>query len=346
MDDGENWQSLRLNMPATSIRDLVVHESDLVIGTHGRSIWILDDVSTLRDMSNVIKADQAHLIAPALATRVRFNMFGDTPFPPEEPAGQNPPDGAIIDYVLKKPSKDVKLEILDQQGNVVRKFLHTDKPETLDSTQVQHPMYWIREASQLSTTPGHHRFVWDLRYAVPQGSGRGLSIAAIYKSTSIGPVGPFVHPGKYTVRLTVDGKVSEQSIQVRLDPRTSISAEGVKQQTDLSMLCYNTYNMLQSRRDQIDVKLNNPKKKWKTGEKEKWQALRGSGEPDGGDIIYSSIREASLEKETIVSLQDKLLYMLLVFQSADEKPTEQAVEAVKKLTNRFAEMTVILNTMK
>jgi len=338
IDDGENWQSLRLNMPATSIRDLVVHENDLVIGTHGRSIWILDDVSPLRGMSKSMKAGQSVLYEPSLATRVRFNMFSDTPLPPEEPTGQNPPDGAIIDYVLMKQCNEVKLEILDQQGKVVHAYSSNDVQEKFDSTQLQHPMYWIRPSQNLSTAIGHHRFIWDLCYQEPKGAARGFSISAVYKNTASGPVGPYVAPGKYVVRLTADGKVSEQPIQVRLDPRTSISDADLKLQTDLSMQCYNLYNTLQLVRDEIDARLNNPKSKWKKGEKEKWQVLRGSGEPDGANILYGSITYAPLERESMVSLQDKLLYMLSVLQSTETKPTTQTIEAMNALTKRFTEM--------
>ena len=139
IDDGDHWQSLRMNMPATSIRDLVVHDNDLVIGTHGRSIWILDDVTPLRNMATAMKSDQPFLYEPARATRVRFNMFHDTPLPPEEPAGQNPPDGVAIDYFLSKPLREIRLEILDAQGKLVRAYSHLDRPEQLDSTQLQYP---------------------------------------------------------------------------------------------------------------------------------------------------------------------------------------------------------------
>lgn len=194
--------------------------------------------------------------------------------------------------------------------------------------------------------PGHHRFIWDLRYRAPRGAGRGLTISAVFKNTPIGPPGPFVHPGKYIVRLIADGKITEQTIHVRLDPRTSIREDDLKLQTDLSQQCYNSYNTLQAFRDEIDLKLNNPKSKWKKGQQEGFKNLRGSGEPDGGDVLYSSISETPVDKETIVTLQDKLLYMLTVIQSTETRPTQQAVEAVNKLTNRLAELTETWNTMK
>jgi len=339
IDDGEHWQSLRLNMPATSIRDLVVHENDLVIATHGRSIWILDDMSLLRGLASIPKIEQSFLAAPGLATRVRFNMFSDTPLPPEEPTGQNPPDGAILDYVLAKKFNEVRLEILDPAGKVVQSFSSNDKPEILDSTQVQYPMYWARPAQQLSVTPGHHRFIWDLRYGSPRGTARGLTIAAVYKNSPVEPGGPFVHPGKYTVRLITDGKISEQSIQVRLDPRATISDADLQLQTDLSLQCYASYNSLQSIREEIDLALKDSKRKWKKLQQEGFKSLRGNGEPDGADIMYSSISESPVEKETIVSLQEKFLYMLASIQSVDAKPTKQAVDAVNRLTNRLAELT-------
>jgi len=203
-DDGDHWQSLRMNMPASSIRDLVIHENDLVIGTHGRSIWILDNFSSLREMAKATTAS-AHLFGPPLATRVRWNMFSDTPLPPEEPAGQNPPDGAILDYYLNRHAKEVRLEIVNAKNDLVRRFTSSDKLEMIDTTAIPHPTYWIRPPQSLSTSPGHHRFVWDLRHEPPPGSEREFAIAAVYRNTPSAPVGPFVHPGLYTVRLAVDG---------------------------------------------------------------------------------------------------------------------------------------------
>jgi hypothetical protein len=130
-DDGVNWQSLRLNMPATSIRDLVIHENDLVIGTHGRSIWILDGIAPLREIKKAINND--FLYKPSQAFRVRWNMFSDTPLPPEEPTGKNPPDGAIIDYNLGANARLVTLEITDAQGNLIRKFSSADVSEKMDT---------------------------------------------------------------------------------------------------------------------------------------------------------------------------------------------------------------------
>jgi photosystem II stability/assembly factor-like uncharacterized protein len=319
IDDGESWTSLRQNMPASSIRDVVIHEDDLVVGTHGRSIWVLDNISPLRDLASAAEAVRAHLYDPPRATRVRWNMFLDTPLPPEEPAGENPPDGAILDYVLKARASEVTLQILDRE-EVLRTYSSGDPPERLEPDTLWYPTYWIRPPAPLSTEPGHHRFVWDLRYPPPPGTRRELSIAAVFQRTPSGPVGPFVPPGAYTVRLSVDGTVFERSIDVRLDPRVEMTAEDVRIQTESSLTCYRGYLETQRIRDAIDRERREP-----------WMALRGEGEPGEPDTLYGSIGETPPEKETVVGLQEKLLYMLKLLQQADARPTAQALEAVQKL---------------
>jgi len=336
-DDGENWQSLRSNMPATSVRDVVIHENDLVVGTHGRSVWIMDNISPLRSMAK-INSQKSYLFPPVATPRVRFNVFGDTPLPPDEPAGQNPPDGAILDYYLSQPAGEVRLEILSGNGEVIRQYSSKDKPEQVDSLMVQYPMYWIRPYKTLSAKMGHHRFVWDLRYTEPKGAPRQLSIAAVYKDTPTGPQGAFVHPGTYTVRLTVDGVVTQHPITVTLDPRASINDSDLQLQTDYSLACYKSYQELQAIREAIDKKLSDSKVKWAKGKKDQMLALRGSGAPDNPDVMYGSISEVPLDQETMVGLQDKFLFLLAIFQSADVKPTTQARQSVDKLKLRKDEM--------
>ena len=338
IDDGDNWQTLRANMPATSVRDLVVHESDLVVGTHGRSIYILDNIAPLREMARASTAEKAWLFSPPQATRVRWNMFSDTPLPPEEPAGQNPPDGAIIDYILHKPATTLSLEIVDQNGNSIRRYTSTQRPEAIDSTSLPHPTYWIRPAQQLSAKTGHHRFVWDLRHEPPRGARRTFAISAVYKNTPAGPHGPFVHPGNYTVRLTVDGKRFERTLQVRLDPRVSVSESDVKAQTDYSLACYSGYASAQKIREEIDAIINQEKAAGGEGDRAELKALRGAGRPEDGDTLYDSIYEAAAGKETVVGLQHKFLYLLNILQDVDRRPTTQTIEAVKKLQKQLAQL--------
>lgn len=343
-NDGESWNSLKMNMPASSIRDLVVHENDLVIGTHGRSIWILDDFSSLREIP-AAKSGSAHLFEPSLATRVRFNMFGDTPLPPEEPTGQNPPDGAILYYQINAEANQVSLEILDQEGASVATFSSDDPPESLDTTRFPHPTYWIRPQERLSTKTGHHRFVWDLHYSAPRGADRGFAIAAVLQNTPSGPSGPYVPPGTYTVRLTVDGQSTEKSLTVRLDPRVSVSDEDLQLQSDLSLRCYLNYEKLQDIRLTLDGRLLE-KKKWKKGEKERLLKLRGSGLPGRGDILYGSIRATPADQETIVGLQEKFLYLQEVLQSADARPADQTQKAVEALTLKMNEIKATWDEIK
>jgi len=335
IDDGDNWQSLRMNMPATSIRDLVIHEDDLVIGTHGRSIWIMDNINPLRELSKAVAAAQAYLVTPPAAVRVRDNMFLDTPILPEEPTGQNPPDGAILDYTLLQNANEVTLEILNSEGQMVRKYSSKDKPEVLDTVSYQYPTYWFRPEQKIMTTTGHHRFIWDLRYAPPAGAPRQHSISAVYQNTPTGPQGPLVMPGKYRVRLTADGKTVEQALEVKMDPRVTIGATDLKAQHDYSMQCYGAYHELQKMRESIEEQLNG-KKKLKKAQYTSLRDMIGVGAPENPDIMYGSITESA--NETIVGLQDKFLHMQLVLQNADVKPTSQAIEGVKRLLAIKGEM--------
>lgn len=222
VDDGENWMPLRLNMPATSIRDLVVQRDDLVVGTHGRSFWILDDITPLRQLTAATAEADAVLFRPQDAFLYAPNANTDTPLPPEEPAGQNPPDGAILNYRLRvEPSAPLVLEILDRSGNRVRRYASDDPPATVDSSQLAFPDYWIRPQVNPGKSPGSHRFVWDF-HSTPQPRERiRFPIAAIFRNTAPVPAGPRVGPGEYTVRLTVDENTLEQPLTVRPDPRLS-----------------------------------------------------------------------------------------------------------------------------
>jgi hypothetical protein len=233
-DDGDHWQSLRLNMPATSIRDLVIKDDDLVAGTHGRSFWILDDITPLRQVTAQTFTADAYLFKPQAAWRFRWNKNTDTPLPPDEPAGQNPPDGAIINYWLKADARaPVTLEILDAQNNVVRRYSSADTPEPLvDGRNI--PDYWIRPQQMLSAKAGFHRFVWDGHHDRPAGASLAYPIAAIYANTPRTPFGSWALPGAYRVRLTADGKPLTEALTLRLDPRVKTSAADLKLQYDTS----------------------------------------------------------------------------------------------------------------
>jgi photosystem II stability/assembly factor-like uncharacterized protein len=234
-DDGDHWQSLQMNLPPTSIRDLVVHHDDVVVGTHGRSFWILDNITPLRQFSPEVASAPAHLFAPQVTYRVRRNNNTDTPLPPEEPAGENPPDGAMIDYWLgSAPSGAITLQIVDApSGQVVHHFSSDDKPEPVNAKELNVPMYWVRPARTLSASPGMHRFIWDLAYPEPDVLEHEYPISAIYHDTPRYPLGATVLPGQYKVTLTVGGKSYTQPLEIRMDPRVKPSPEDLRRQFEL-----------------------------------------------------------------------------------------------------------------
>jgi photosystem II stability/assembly factor-like uncharacterized protein len=235
-DDGDHWQSLQLNLPHTSMRDLWIHDDDLIVGTHGRSFWILDDITPLRQISAEVEKSEAYLFHPAPAYRIRRDTNNDTPLPPDEPAGQNPPDGAIIDYYLSQPaSGPVTLEILDSEGKVARRYSSADKPEMTEEEMQKQliPLYWIRMPRQLSGESGMHRWVWDLHYATPLSAHHEFPIAAVPHDTPLTPQGPHALPGSYTVRLTVDGHSYTAPLLLKMDPRVKTSPAGLEQQFEL-----------------------------------------------------------------------------------------------------------------
>jgi len=222
-DAGDHWQSLQLNLPHSSMRDLWIHGSDLVVGTHGRGFWILDDITPLRQITDAVAKSDAYLFHPASAYRYRRDTNTDTPLPPEFPAGKNPPNGAVIDYYLANASSDpVTLAIFDHAGKLVRRYSSTDQPpytlEEQGKTQII-PTYWIREPKILSSEAGMHRWVWNLHYTAPKSLRYDYPIAAVPHDTPRYPLGPRAVPGIYTVKLTADGHAYSQTVTVKEDPR-------------------------------------------------------------------------------------------------------------------------------
>ena len=226
-DDGDHWQSLQLNLPHTSMRDLWIHNDDLIVATHGRSFWILDDITPLREAPASFAGADAHLFSPAPSYRVERDTNTDTPLPPDEPAASNPPDGAVIDYYLADTaSAPVTLEILNAHGQLVRKFSSTDQPDVTEEALRKQliPLYWLRPFHSLSSEAGMHRWVWDLHYAPPDSMRHEYPIAAIPADTPRYPLGPTALPGSYTVRLTANGKTYTAPLTIKMDPRVQISA--------------------------------------------------------------------------------------------------------------------------
>lgn len=235
-DDGDHWQSLQLNLPRTSMRDLWIHDNDLIVGTHGRSFWILDDIAPLREVASLGGSPDAHLFTPAPTYRVQRDTYTDTPLPPDEPAAANPPDGAVIDYYLAHAaSAPVILEILDAHGELIRRFSSTDKPDVTEAELEKQliPLYWLRPFRSLPPEAGMHRWVWDLHYSAPDSTRHDYPIAAIPGDTPRLPLGPTALPGSYTARLTVNGKSYTASFTVKMDPRIKTSTAGLEEKFQL-----------------------------------------------------------------------------------------------------------------
>jgi hypothetical protein len=222
-DDGDHWQSLQLNLPVCSARDVVVHGDDLVVATHGRAFWILDDISPLRQIDAKVATGDAFLYKPSTAIRLNAESFSGTPFPPEEPKAKNPPDGAVLDYYLKS-AEPVTLQITDSKNQIVRQFSTSDQAEAPPRPGAIAD-YWIVPPALLTARPGMNRFVWDLRYRLrAEGEGRRGQAR-----------GPQVLPGTYQVRLTVSGKSYTQPLKVVLDPRSTATPLELSKQLDFGL---------------------------------------------------------------------------------------------------------------
>jgi photosystem II stability/assembly factor-like uncharacterized protein len=238
LDAGTSWASLRLNLPNTSVRDLIVKGDDLALATHGRGFWILDDLSALRRLSTEALATPVALLEPQTALRVRFSTYGDTPLPPDEPAGQNPPDGAIVNYLLREPVQGLlTLEISDAAGRLVRRYRSDDpRPAPADTGNV--PKYWIRPAPLLAREAGLHRFVWDLHEAPPPSLEPHYPMSAVPEDTPAEPRGPWVLPGRYQVTLIAGegagAQTSATSLTVEMDPRVKTPFAALLAQHSLS----------------------------------------------------------------------------------------------------------------
>ncbi len=230
-NDGDDWQPLQMNLPNCSVRDLVIKDDDLVIATHGRSFWILDDIMPLRQ-ARAAAGSTAYLFKPAVTYRVRPGGFEGTPLPLDEAQGDNPPDGAYIDYYLQSaPSGPVTLEVLDSAGKQVRRYASDDRLPRTDPRRLDIPAVWVKPPLALSAASGMHRFVWDIRYPGGPSTGRGGGGGG---GGMFGAGGPLAPPGQYQVKLTVDGKSYTQPLTLKMDPRVKASQVDLLKQFDLA----------------------------------------------------------------------------------------------------------------
>ncbi|MBV8148050.1 MAG: glycoside hydrolase [Candidatus Eremiobacteraeota bacterium] len=299
-DAGGSWQPLQLNLPHTSVRDLIVHGNDLAIGTHGRGFWILDDVEPLRELARGNLPTGPHLFVPERAYRVQWNTNSDTPLPPEEPMGTNPPDGAVIDYALAQPAQHVAVSIYDANGALVRRYASDDpKPEPIPD--LDKPAYWERPFVRPATTAGMHRFVWTLREPPPQSSAPDLSMGAVAHLTPRTPRGVLVMPGEYVVRLEADGHVLRQRLNVVMDPRVHLSIDALRAQYDVAHRLAQLMN----------------------------RALR--------DAAAAKSANHADKARTFSDLNSQMTFLLEAIEGADASPTAQQSAAALTLERRLAD---------
>lgn len=321
-DNGDHWQSLRLNMPCTSVRDLVIKDNDLVIATHGRSFWILDDITPLRQVTEVTN-QKVVLYKPESAYRVRWNMNTDTPLPPDEPAGENPPDGAIINYYLaENVNSEITLDIVDQDNRVIRHYSSRDTLYKIPDVNI--PLYWIRPQQILSGEKGSHRFLWDMHYQ-PLNVPASYPISAIYENTAPDYTSPWALAGNYTIRLTVNGNAYTAPLTIKMDPRVRATAPAdLKKQLDLSLECYeDRKKILEALADIRSMKATYT---------DSLKAAQGAN----ADSWKKSIQQVQAfenapkgSKETdFTSLDAELERLFNILQGADEPPTSQCIDGV------------------
>ena len=327
-NDGADWRSLQLNLPTTPVHDLVVKNDDLVLATHGRSFWILDDVSPLRQFKDDLAQQEAHLYAPATAVRLHF--VDDVPKPIL--VGENPPSGAVIYYSLKQaPKGEVAIEILDASGSVIRKY-SSDKLTELDEPLDPEDK---KPEKQIKAEAGLNRFVWDLRYE----SASHVPDYYLWEYKD-GALGPIVVPGKYQVRLTVDGMSQTAPLEVKLDPRVNVSQADLEKQFDLLLQIrdelsrvYETVNQIQDVRAQV----SGLKKRLPESDSNK-PVLAAAGDLDQKMI---AVRD-NLVQLKIKANEDSLVYpqmvdsrlaflALAVGDSTDSAPTESEYQQYEKL---------------
>ena len=368
-DDGDHWQSLRSNMPAVSVRDLQVKDdasclcSDLIAATHGRGFWILDDVTPLREAAALRSAQSsraAYLVKPATAVRVRFATNDPTPWPPELPAGENPPAGGILDYFLPPGTQAARLEILDRAGAVVRAYSSDDKAPAVDAgtdpveynkvcqrdpnaPHCAFPLYWAAPTQVLASQAGMHRFTWDqhLDPIVTDGAAPGEPApGAVPHRTYPSVNSPWAPAGEYTVRLTADGKSSTQPLTLKLDPRVKTPAAGRAQLAALSKEMYD--GAIAAHAAQLQARVLSDKLGAADGAlRARVDSLapapvaRRGGRGGGGGFGRG---QAAAGPPTLEGVSNAMMAAAMAMQGADVAPTAREIDAVAKARQQYKDV--------
>jgi hypothetical protein len=309
----------------------VVHEDDLVIATFGRSFWVLDDVTPLRQIDAQVTAAEAWLFRPETTYRVRPGADQESPIPMDESLMANPPDGAVLDYFLKeKSAAPVQLEILDSEGKLVRRFASNDELRKTDPSKVQFPVKWVKEQQTISAEAGMHRFIWDLHYPLPSG----------VRTSFYGPSGPLAVPGNYIVKFTANGKSRTQPLAIKMDPRVKTPQEALVLQFELASKIAARLGEVSTAVQQANElrKQIEARKKEASGNAEVLQALtelekkvEGTVEPDSDvEFMLLGLALPGKESEALPRIASALSRLLVIAESADVAPTADATTASEK----------------
>jgi hypothetical protein len=329
-DDGDRWQSLRLNMPASSVRDLEVKGDDLIAATHGRGFLILDDLSLLRQVAAGTPSEKSQLYAPQTALRIRNDMNPPTPWPADMATGENPPDGAIVDYYLgPKTVTAVSLEIVDSKGQTVARFSSDDPVPALDA-RYSVPTLWARPPRLLSAAPGHHRFLWDMQFPQVPGisTGPDADLATPHDTPSVSTA-PWVMPGTYTVRLIAGGKTVSEPLTIAMDPRVKTTHADLEKQFTLAKSIYDdlvhataALHEVSVLREQLEARSKQPPvADAGPSINSKLDAIAGPEHGGGG------FGRGSAGPPTLASVRGLLARIEHSIESADEAPTAAQFEA-------------------
>jgi photosystem II stability/assembly factor-like uncharacterized protein len=333
VDDGDHWQPLQLNLPVSPVHDLVVKNNDLVIATHGRSFWILDDIAPLRQINSEMAGSGVHLFKPSTAMRIRPNINHDTPLPSEEPAGENPPPGAVFYYYLKSPAQSgVTLDVVDASGQVIRHYSSHDRA-VAPATPPAFPSSWIHPTQPISAEAGMHRFIWDLRHTpLPAETPEYTMSTASNQTAPPGLQGPQVLPGTYQLRLTAGGQTMTESVEVVMDPRVQVSREDLEKQFALEMKIANGLQQDESAIQEIRAF------KTHAGSDLAKKAADLLGEEEG--------RRPSRNKVSFLELNGVFSHLEDVVDSADAAPTTQATAAVDEALAQLKSLLEQWQTLK
>jgi photosystem II stability/assembly factor-like uncharacterized protein len=342
-DDGDSWQSLMLNLPTTSFRDIAFRGNDLIVGTYGRGIFVLDDYAVLRQFNDAIANEDVHLFKPDDAVRVRRNVGADTPFPPDVPHALNPPDGAIIYYWLgAKPSGRVTLEVLDSSGAVVRHYSSDPIPPVPEAARPPHPNFWVKVEQPLPTDVGMHRVNWDLRYDPPPAFEHTFEINANPGETPASPLGSLVPPGTYTVRLTANGKSRSEKVTVTIDPRSPVNLAALKAQDALirklraaEQLAYAAFRETDTTRTQLRALNGTDSTSAAAKTIREYIAKLDTlgGVPAGGGFNFGGAGFGAGARPTLVQLVNRFLNQLGNFENGDVAPTAAMLAAYQVACN-------------